>query len=230
MNEQYKQSYYCRLGQLSDFDVFAPDKHSRGFVCLEAGMNHESDPKRIISWSFSQEYATELRKPCIPCLMQPRFRPYGWVRLWKWMNGMMVLRVFSIPAGHHQRGEDSCWFCHPNVSLLSLFNTCQNAWYSFEEAFALLIREIETIRKVAITKNTGITPSAPVEAEQSQAIFDTNTTNHSRWSSRLLSVHFFYVFEPVNSVLTTNPTPIDRRILNWDRAAVQDWLQRCELL
>ncbi|CAF0786604.1 unnamed protein product [Adineta steineri] len=44
MNEQYKQSYYCRL---------------------------------------EAEYATELRKPCIPCLMQPRFRPYGWLGIIK---------------------------------------------------------------------------------------------------------------------------------------------------
>lgn len=80
------------------------------------------------------------------------------------------------------------------------------------------------------TKNTGITPSAPVEPEHSQATFDTNTASHSRWSSRLQYVHFLYGFEPVDSVLTTNPPPTDRRILSWDRAAVQDWLQRCELL
>ncbi|CAF1114792.1 unnamed protein product [Rotaria sp. Silwood1] len=145
MNEQYKQSYYCRL-----------------------------------------EYATELRKPCIPCLMQPRFRPYGWLGI---IKGAKI---------------------HVDFATLS-----------FEEAFALLIREIETIRRNIMTKNnhniTQDTTNQPLYHQHS--IGFTSIDNKNVDNVKLSELN------------STSPIGKENNaVMDWDVPAVKQWLEHVGLL
>ncbi|CAF3514245.1 unnamed protein product [Adineta steineri] len=145
MNEQYKQSYYCRL---------------------------------------EAEYATELRKPCIPCLMQPRFRPYGWLGI---IKGAKIHVDFATSP--------------------------------FEEAFALLIREIETIRRDIMMKNNNNTQDKtppPLYHQPSSGyspIYNSNTIDGN-------SLEFKNKQRNVN---------INNPILDWNVNLVQQWLVRIGL-
>ncbi|CAF0790448.1 unnamed protein product [Adineta steineri] len=145
MNEQYKQSYYCRL---------------------------------------EAEYATELRKPCIPCLMQPRFRPYGWLGI---IKGAKIHVDFATSP--------------------------------FEEAFALLIREIETIRRDIMMKNNNNTQDKtppPLYHQPSigySPIYNSNTIDGN-------SLEFKNKQRNVN---------INNPILDWNVNLVQQWLVRIGL-
>ncbi|UJR30185.1 hypothetical protein I4U23_017724 [Adineta vaga] len=139
MNEQYKQSYYCRL---------------------------------------EAEYATELRKPCIPCLMQPRFRPYGWLGI---IKGAKIHVDFAT--------------------------------FPFEEAFAILIREMETIKQNDPLVNTSNDERINRMFHQSHGAgissIDTFTTHsESKYSSGKKPT-----LEPPHS------------IAEWDASTVKQWLE-----
>ncbi|CAF4028111.1 unnamed protein product [Rotaria sordida] len=140
MNEQYKQSYYCRL---------------------------------------EAEYATELRKPCIPCLMQPRFRPYGWLGI---IKGAKI---------------------HVDFATLP-----------FEEAFSILIREIETIKQVdrQVGNNEDNIKDHPPHGTRYSTIDTINTITESKQN------------KPVKS--TSQSQHITT---NWDTTAVQQWLEQIGL-
>ncbi|UJR16315.1 hypothetical protein I4U23_003221 [Adineta vaga] len=150
MNEQYKQSYYCRL---------------------EAA-----------------EYATELRKPCIPCLMQPRFRPYGWLGI---IKGAKI---------------------HVDFATLP-----------FEEAFALLIREVETIRRDNIVKssslgNTSDKPNQPLYHQPSLGFSSNDNNNNTSATVNSLEAKTKIYHEITNNTVVT-----------WNIEAVKQWLIRSEL-
>ncbi|CAF4833588.1 unnamed protein product [Rotaria socialis] len=143
MNEQYKQSYYCRL---------------------------------------EAEYATELRKPCIPCLMQPRFRPYGWLGIIK--GAKLHVDFATLP---------------------------------FEEAFALLIREIEIIRRDIIVKNT------------CNATYDkTNPPFYYQHGDGFTSANSNYVDNDLNRKCPSCVEKINVA-MSWDVSKVKQWLERIEL-
>ncbi|CAF3573202.1 unnamed protein product [Rotaria sordida] len=143
MNEQYKQSYYCRL---------------------------------------EAEYTTELRKPCIPCLMQPRFRPYGWLGI---IKGAKI---------------------HVDFATLP-----------FEEAFALLIREIETIRRDIMTKNNhNITQDK------------TNQPFYHQHSVGFTSIDKKNIDNELNSISPSGKE--NNGAMDWDACAVKQWLERIGLL
>ncbi|CAF0853266.1 unnamed protein product [Adineta steineri] len=134
MNEQYKQSYYCRL---------------------------------------EAEYATELRKPCIPCLMQPRFRPYGWLGI---IKGAKI---------------------HVDFATLP-----------FEEAFALLIREVETIKG----NTTSMTNDKAVHRPHGVGFSAVDTINNNRNDSKQ------------NHIITPS-RELPNSIADWDTIAVKQWLE-----
>ncbi|CAF0830107.1 unnamed protein product [Didymodactylos carnosus] len=144
MNENYKQSYYCRL---------------------------------------EAEYATELRKPCIPCLMQPRFRPYGWLGIIKGAK-IHVSYLFEISPRHIK---------------------VDFATYPFEEAFAILIREIETIRQDLIPP---IVPNT-LENKITEAFKDSSSKNHQK--------------------IVNNATPDKNDVIEWDVSTVRRWLAQIGL-
>ncbi|CAF1002516.1 unnamed protein product [Adineta ricciae] len=143
MNEQYKQSYYCRL---------------------------------------EAEYATELRKPCIPLLMQPRFRPYGWLGI---IKGAKI---------------------HVDFATLP-----------FEEAFSLLIREIETIRRDNLTDNGDLTNTSD---RSNQHLYHQPSIGFSSIDNSNRSA-IGNVFEAKDK---TNNT-----VMTWNAETVKQWLTLSQL-
>ncbi|CAF1216015.1 unnamed protein product [Adineta ricciae] len=144
MNEQYKQSYYCRL---------------------------------------EAEYATELRKPCIPCLMQPRFRPYGWLGI---IKGAKI---------------------HVDFATLP-----------FEEAFAILIREIETIKQDDSSLNTSN------DDKTNRALHQLHSTGISTADTLRNAL------EPKPSTEIKFSLEPPRHVRDWDVSAVKTWLEGIGLM
>ncbi|CAF0864120.1 unnamed protein product [Rotaria sordida] len=161
--------------------IAASRLHDRKTLCKVLSFN-DIISKEVVKRDEKAEYTTELRKPCIPCLMQPRFRPYGWLGI---IKGAKI---------------------HVDFATLP-----------FEEAFALLIREIETIRRDIMTKNNhNITQDK------------TNQPFYHQHSVGFTSIDKKNIDNELNSISPSGKE--NNGAMDWDAGAVKQWLERIGLL
>jgi hypothetical protein len=105
--------------------------------------------------------------------------------------------------------------------------------FSFEEAFALLIREIETIRKDVISKDDHSIYDKSKPSLHHQASIGFSTADSKRTGNGLSVLFFFqssYLFWKIESSVPTSSSSIEKENpVDWNIATVQKWLERCGL-
>lgn len=156
MNEQYKQSYYCRLGSFVFFSVFI---YKNFFFCSCFFLQ-----KQVWTCVFEFNLSIvwfSMKRICnwIEKTMHSMFNAttVSTLRLGEYLFEFFIDWFVCLLAWNYQRSKDSCWFCdiivRDDCFAFVEMQIWENFWFSFDEAFALLIREIETIRSDQMAKS-----------------------------------------------------------------------------
>ena len=165
-----------------------------------------------------------MRKPCIPCLMQPRFRPYGWVKSEQTVPSNLLDAFFSS-VGNYQRSEDSRRFRHFAVRKGDSSSSKFVVRFSFEEAFAVLIREIEMVRRDPSENHSPAPPhqrppsDGPIAVEPNNAVASKNSSFWSREKKKIRSSEYKTPAKVVPSENELSP------IANWNIPRMRQWLE-----
>ncbi len=105
-------------------------------------------------------------------------------------------------------------------------------WNSFEEAFALLIREVETIKRDNISKhtNTNDKTSKITHRPHGTGISTVDTVNSliGKYSKNILFIIFVFSLKESNRGVTHTFETINN-VADWDNKAVKQWLERIGL-
>jgi hypothetical protein len=107
-------------------------------------------------------------------------------------------------------------------------------WNSFEEAFALLIREVETIKRDNISKhtNTNDKTSKITHRPHGTGISTVDTVNSliGKYSKKYFIYNFRFFFLKESNRGVTHTFETINNVADWDNKAVKEWLERIGLM
>jgi hypothetical protein len=154
--------------------------------------------------------------------MQPRFRPYGWVNRWTTFfltDQNESDRSFSLVLSK-ERKFMSILPCSRQSSIRFHFSYVDCRKNRFDEAFALLVREIETIRKDKmarqIVSNCNETPMKFIDPTLSSNPIAIDRSLPITGKNRVL---------PTSKSLPLSLVTLDENtIRKWSTSHVQSWL------